>query len=314
MMNVHQARVVDLVLTNHVRGYSNAEHIGHILFPRVPVTERGGNVIEFGYEAFYRYSARRAPGADVKKIDFGYEGVPYKLVQDALDAVVPREHMQDASKVPQIDLGMRATNVVMKALSLALEIEQAELATDPGNFDADHKLQATVAQKWTNPDSDPIQQIEDAKEAVRASTGRYPNVMTLGPKPYKAIKNHPKVLSRFSGISADAVTAQKIAALVDIPTVKVGEAVFATAPSSGAKKPPQFSDVWGPHAVLAFVPQSPEGREEPSFGYTYTLDGNPFVEQPYWENSKRSWLYGVTYERAPVLCGMLAGYLIQNAA
>ena len=64
MMNVHQARVVDLVLTNHVRGYSNAEHIGHILFPRVPVTERGGNVIEFGYEAFYRYSARRAPGAE----------------------------------------------------------------------------------------------------------------------------------------------------------------------------------------------------------------------------------------------------------
>ncbi|CAO3434175.1 major capsid protein [Azospirillum doebereinerae] len=311
MMTTDQARVVDMVLTNHVRGYTNAQFVGGSLFPRVPVPTRGGQAIEFGVEAFYRYAARRAPGANVAQIDFGYEGKPYKLVQDALDARVPREHLQDASKVPGIDLGMRATNVVMKALSLALEIEQAQIATDAANYEADHKLIVGAGGKWTDPASDPIKQIEDGIEVVRASTGLYPNVLTLAPKPYKAFKSHPKVLERFKGISADALTPAKIAALLDIASVQVGAAVVADAPAAGQR--PSFTDVWGAHAVLACVPSAPEGREEPSFGYTYALDGNPYVEQPYWVQERRSWLYGVTYERVPVLTGMAAGYLIHNA-
>lgn len=311
MMNLQQTRIVDQVLTNHVRGYTNAQYVGGFLFPRVEVSARGGQVIEFGVEAFRRYSARRAPGAHVSQIDFGYEGKPYKLVQDALDARVPREHMQDAQTVPGLDLGMRATNVVMKALTLALEIEQAEIATSAANFDDAHKLVPDEAGKWNNPDSDPVKQVEDGIEAVRASTGLYPNTMVLGPKPYKAFKNHPKVLERFKGISADAVTPGKIAALLDIPRIQIGGAVWA--PDEAGSGPPTFTDVWGAHVVMGYVPSAPEGREEPSFGYTYALDGNPFVEQPYWAHERRSWLYGVTYERAPQLTGMAAGYLIREA-
>lgn len=39
------------------------------------------------------------------------------------------------------------------------------------------------------------------------------------------------------------------------------------------------------------------------------MEGHPFVEEPYFERNIKSWIYGVTYERAPVLAGVSAGYL-----
>lgn len=39
-MNAAQARVVDPILTNHARGYTNAEMIGRFLFPTVTMPTR----------------------------------------------------------------------------------------------------------------------------------------------------------------------------------------------------------------------------------------------------------------------------------
>jgi hypothetical protein len=74
------------------------------------------------------------------------------------------------------------------------------------------------------------------------------------------------------------------------------------------------SDVWGNNVVLAYTNLGSANAEEPSFGYTYTLDGNPLVEQTYWDASTKSWVYPVNYERVPVLSGITSGYLIQNPA
>lgn len=122
-MSLSQARVVDPVLTTHAQGYRHPERVGHLLFPSVPVAVAAGKVVEFGRESFILYNARRAPGAATKQIVFGYEGKPFALVQDSLEAKVPREFARDAGAVPGIDLGVRATNTVMNALTLTLEHE-----------------------------------------------------------------------------------------------------------------------------------------------------------------------------------------------
>ncbi|NRA86636.1 MAG: hypothetical protein HRU28_04425 [Rhizobiales bacterium] len=73
-----------------------------------------------------------------------------------------------------------------------------------------------------------------------------------------------------------------------------------------------FGEVWNNVAILAYVPQNSLGFEEPSYGYTYRLPNHPFAEKPYWDNSKKSWIYGVTYERKPVLTGISSGYLFSE--
>lgn len=304
-MNPGQVRVVDPILSTVAQGYRNAAFVGGFLFPRVGVTVSGGRILTFGKESFQAYNLRRAPGAATTRIGFGYAGEPYALVQDAVEVPVPREHMRDAAQVPGVDLGTRATNTGMQVVTKALEAEQASIALNASNYDSDHKVTLSGGTKWSAETGTPSADVETAKEAIRASTGMYPNVVLLSALAFKAAKNNPKVVERFKYVSKDSITAEMLASLWEVERVVVGRAV--TASDAGA-----FSDIWGNNAVVAYAPQQPSGMEEPSYGYTYTMEGHPLVEQPYWDNGTKSWIYGVTMERAPVLAGMAAGYLIQN--
>lgn len=299
------ARVIDPILTTVVQGYKNAELVGHNLFPAVPVQVSGGQVIEFGRESFRLYNSKRAPGGATKRMQFGYLGKPFALLQDSLEAVVPREHMRDASRVPGIDLGSRAVNLTMKAMQLALENDQAALATNAANYDANHKVALAGAAKWSAATGDPHADVDAGREAVRASTGVYPNVLMLSALAFKACRNNPNVKANFQYTTHESLTEAMLANYFSVDKVIVGKAItFSDANAA--------TDVWGNNAILAYVPGSPSGMEEPSFGYTYTMEGNPAVEPAYYDNNSKSWIYGVNYERAPVLSGITSGYLIQN--
>ena len=46
-MNLGQARVVDPILSEHARGYSNPRFVGSVLFPTVSMPTRAAKRIEF---------------------------------------------------------------------------------------------------------------------------------------------------------------------------------------------------------------------------------------------------------------------------
>ncbi|MEW5727728.1 MAG: hypothetical protein AB1918_07875 [Pseudomonadota bacterium] len=307
ILNTAGVRVVDPILTTHVQGYRHPGNVGHLLFPRVPVGVSGGQVLEFGKESFKLYNARRAPGTDTKRIQFGYAGKPFALKQDALEAAVPREWMRDASKIPGIDLARRAVNVVQGAIELGRENEKASIATDAANYDANHKLALAGGDKWSADTGKPVKDITDGKEAVRATIGVRPNTLVLSPLAWNAARENPSVIERFKFTTPGPITLEQFAKLVEIETIVVGEAVYAD--DAG-----DFHDVWGNAAVLAYVPRASEGMEQPSYGYTYTMEGHPSVEKPYWDDRAKSWVYGVTNEDAPLLTGMVAGFLFQDPA
>lgn len=304
-MNLAQTRLIDPVLSNVAVGYTNAQFVGSKLFPRVPVQISGGQVLTFGKEAFQTYSLRRAPGAATKRIGFGYLGDHFALVEDSIEAKVPREQMRDASVVPGIDLGTRAVNLAMRVVTLGLEVEQAGVALNAANYDANHQVALAGTSKWSDPSATPVTQMDEYKEAVRGSIGIYPNKLILGPKAFVALRNNPAIIDRFKYTSAESITPAMLANLFDIEQVIVGRAV--TADDAG-----NFSDVWGNNAVLAYAPDDPSGMEEPSYAYTYMMEANPLVEQPYWDPNQKSWIYGVTMERKPVQTAGGAGFLIQN--
>jgi hypothetical protein len=311
-MNLPQARVGDPVLTNHARGFKQRRFVGSHLFPAVPVKLRGGKIVEFDKAAFVRHSLRRIPGGDAREITFGHQGAPYQLVQDSLDVKLPRELAEDAQRAAGIDMSMRAVKVGISIMTQGLEIEQAQLASDASRYTASHKLALAGAAKWSDAASDPFVDVAAANEVIRADTGMRANTLILGPKPFSSLTNHPKVRARFSGISADAVQEQQLAAVFGLNTVAEGAAVYTESEDVDAP----FLDIWGNVAVLAYVPPEGEvdGVEEPSFGYTYTMEGHPYARAPYWDDKKRSWMHPVDYERAPVLCGALAGFLFTDVA
>lgn len=300
-------RVIDPILTNVAQGYKNAEFVGSILFPRVPVFASGGQIIEFGKEAFYNYNLRRTPGGATKRIQFGYLGKPFALLQDSGEVPVPREWMRDAAAVPGIDLGSRAISLGMKVITKSLELDQAALATAPANYDANHTVVLAGGTKWSAATGTPSVDIDNAREAIRASAGVYPNVVLLSAKAFAAARNNPNVTARFQYTTADSITEKMLANLWNVDLVVVGKSLTMT--DAGVA-----SDVWGNNVVLASTNLGSINAEEPSYGYTYTMDGNPVVEPAYWDPATKSWIYPVNYERAPVLSGISSGFLIQAPA
>lgn len=306
MPNPQQIRVIDPVLSNVVQGYRNPELVGYSLFPPVPVAASGGQIIEFGKESFTLFASQRAPGGSTLSVSFGYQGKPYALENHSLEGLVPREYLRDGMVVPGIDLGERAVRLVMKSLLLGLENQQATLARAAASYPSTNKVNVASA-PWTDKvNGNPSQDIETAKNAVRSQVGIEPNTVVLSAKAFAAAKVHPLIIDRFKYTGRDAIAADMLASIWDVATVKIGRAmVFA----GGA-----MSDVWGGDVVVAYVPQSTSGQEEPSYGYTYEMIGHPMVEEARYEGNQKSWMYPVTHERAPVITGITSGYLIQNAA
>lgn len=317
-INTASARVVDPVLTNIAQGYAQGQFVGSFLFPRVPVGQRGGQIIEFDKTAFQRYATKRAPGSKTARIEFGYAGKKFALTQDALDGKVPREHLEEAAQqsggMPGINLGQVAVSTVMSNLLMSLEIEQAETALNAAAYDTNHKVALAGATKWSASTGTPLVDISTAVQTIRRSCGVKANVVLMSSDAYLACRENPTVVSRFVSnanvpLDATQITPQMLAGLFGVEKVVIGEGIYFDDTGTSV-------DIWGNNVVVAYVPNQLGTMTNalPSYGYTYTLNGNPLVEATYWDQREKSWVYPVTFERAPVLSGIAAGYLIQNPA
>ncbi|MDQ1185407.1 major capsid protein [Agrobacterium larrymoorei] len=309
-MNTKQAAVVDPILSTHARGYRNSTFISHELFPRVSIPNRSMRVIKFGKEAFRLLNTRRAPGANKRRIQYGYASDPVSLAQDALEGVVPVEHQEEAESVPGIDLGAGAINMTLDVVDLNLEIEAANLARNVANYDNNHKIVLAGSDRWKSDTSNPKEDFDDAKEIIRQSIGRYPNTLVLGPSAKNALCNHPRIKEQFKYTSKDSISLDMLAAYFEVKKVIVGGAIFL--PETSADNT-LANDVWGNDAILAYVPEAGDNFQVPSYAYTYELRGYPQVNQPYFENATDSWIYPVKVERRPILVGAEGGFLFKDA-
>ena len=306
-MNAAQARVVDPILTNHARGYTNAEMIGRFLFPTVTMPTRAAKRIEFDRSSFRRRRTRRAPGTPVARLEFGFEGKAVNLHQEALASVVPIEHQEEAGAVPGINLQQTGVDTVLAVIAMEKEIQQASVARNASSYAASNKAALSGTSKWSSVDSDPLSQVSDAKEVIRSRIGRRPNTLVLPGKGYSALQKHPKIKDHFKYTNASAVSVPMLQTYFDIQTVVVGDAIYDTDDTTTV-------DVWGTDAILAWVP--PEGMRAmplPSYGYTYQLANHPLVEAVEWDGDIRSWKNAVLDEFSAELVGADAGFLFQAA-
>ena len=303
-----QARVIDPILTEVARGYlSPRASVANVLFPRVPVGQRGGRIIKFGPDAFRLYNTARAPGSATKRIDFGYSSETFSLIDYSLEGKVTVEEMEEADAVPGIDKGAVAVRRVQDVMELEREKQAADLARAEANYGANNKETLSSTGQWSHADSDPAAAVAQAKDAVRAQIGVRPNILVVGPAVLSALKTNPSLIARISDNEDKVLRTEQIARFLEVDQIVEGAAQY----HDGAS----FVDVWGKDAILAYVtPASLAEMGSPSYGYTYQLSGYPFVEEPYYERNPKSWFYPVTDARQPVLAGASAGFLFKEAA
>lgn len=310
------ARVVNPVLSTVARGYRNESYIGLLLFPYVPVGQRGGKIITFDKSAWRQYNLARAPGSNVKRINVGFAGSDYALTQQALEGQLPVEIMEEAQSAPGIDLSSTTIMTTQDIIDLRLEIAQADLATNLSNYGAGNKITLSGTDQWSDyVNSDPIGDVAVARNAIRKVTGKRPNTMAMGADVWEILQYHPKLVDAailagslsLAGGTQAGLGLEQVAKIFKVKQILVGDAIKLDAADVPV-------DVWGKDVVLAYTETaSLASRGTPSYGYTYRLNGYPLVEQGYYEHNTRSWIYPVIDEVAAVIAGAEAGYLIKAA-
>lgn len=303
-MTTAQARVVDPIISNHIRGYRNARFVARLLAPRVGIQTRGARRIEFDKDSFKKMTLRRAPGSAIQRVQFGYTSEPVALYQEALAGQAPIENMEEAAQVPGISLGMKTAEGTKDLIDLQEEIQTAEQLTDAANYGANNKVALAGGDRWDVANSDPLGDVTAAREAVRSAIGVYPNTAILAPAVFNALKANSQVREQFKYTSSASISKQMLAQFFDLATLEVGEAIYVD--TDGTTK-----DCWDNCMTLGFA-QPAANPGMPSFAYTYELEGYPLAEMPWYDRDNRCWVYPVIGERRAYIVGVDAGFLIDT--
>jgi len=297
-----QIRVSDPVLSNVSIGYKNAEHVAQFLMPFLSSQKRGGKVVKFGKEAFKLYNTIRAMRAKSQRMNWSkIPSITLQLEDHTMEDVFDDEELTEQSS--PIDLQTKAVNNTNDIIQLDREVSVANLAQDLATYPTGNKVTLSGTSQWSNPASTPKADIIAAREAIRSKIGRYPNTLLLGPITFTQLSEHADMVDKIKYSERGIVTPEIMAAVLDVDRVVVGKSVYANAADD-------FVDVWGKHAILAFVPESP-ARDMPAFGYTARLAGKPMV-MTYREEPKLNVVYNEDVWQVLVTTAE-AGYLIQDA-
>jgi Phage major capsid protein E len=307
------------ILTNLLLGMGQGKFIAESLFPRLPQALNSITLAQLGDERFKRYNLRRAPGTSTKRVEVNYKGKTYTVDQYAVEVPMPREVIRESDESRRLNIGNHldisriAMNTASDILALDYELDVATLATTATTYAAGHSLALSAGTKWRASTGTPVSDIRAAIDVIRKKIGMRPNTLALSNDAFTALIANTEVRGYLPNSQLGPATVDQLKTILDVSNIVRGDAIFTDAAGVG-------QDIWGNNAILAYVPTiggaggGSISLAEPAFGFTNVLDGHPFAETPYFENSTKSWIYGATYERRPNVAYNTAGFLFQNVA
>ena len=307
MGRLDELRLVDEVLTGIAQGYGFPGMVGTKLFPVKKASKEKVRIPQFGKEAFTLYSTLKAPRAKVQRMEWAASYLTASLERHMLEVAIDEEEYAEFGD--RNLLRINRTKTLLNSIALKVEYKIAQEVLNVSKYPAENTKTLAGTSQWNDYDnSNPIDDIEDAKEAVRQSAGIRPNVMVVSAAAYKKLKEHPKILEKIKYSQKGIATPALIAEIFDLQEVYIGEAVYVD-------KNGNFVDVWGKDVVLGIVPDAVRQSEDysmPAFGYTVRKMDKPTV-YTYAEPGTTSEVIQVEDYISAWMTGPYAGYLIKNA-
>ncbi|HAT1684409.1 TPA: hypothetical protein I8Y21_005194 [Klebsiella oxytoca] len=305
-------RVADPVLTSVARGYRNAAFIGQNIFPRVGMEKEGAKVPTFGKGVFATYETLRAVGAKSNIATREKTGT-MNIVLDEHDLAFPVDYREQHESMfnEQAKAVKRARNGIL----LSQEVAAAEMAQNPALYLKDSVRRFTAADCWKGGKGNPVLDVSAGMDTVRDATGLRPNLMVMGASVLTLLRFHPALQAVMGANERKRITVELLQDIFEIEKIVIGYPVKL---ASNDKKDAAAKtvDIWRDNMMLYYVsgPQNAgdNGDEnEPSFGYTFELNGMPIADTYPGEGGKISYArYTDIYKMAVV--GSDAGYLMTN--
>lgn len=270
--NVH----VDAILTNIsiAYGQKSSDFIADKIFPVIPVEKKSDKYYVYPKNDWFRDEAqRRAPGTESA-------GGGYTLSTDSYSCDVWAFHKDvDDQTLANADQPLsplrEASEFVTRRLMLRREIQFVADFLTTSVWAKDYTGVASGEtgdqfRQWNDyANSDPIEDIEKAKEQILSTTGLEGNTLVLGYQAFRRLKNHPDVVDRYKFTTSSVVTEEMLARLFGVERLLVAKSIKATNNEGGTAA---YAFTFGKAAWLGHVAPNP-GLMTPSAGYIFGWTG-----------------------------------------
>lgn len=269
---------VDVLLTNLSVAYSQSatNFIADRVFPQVPVNHASDLYLKYPKGAFFRDDvAPRAFGGESPIIGFELDKATYYCEEQALSAML--DDRERANATPPYDPERGKVMLLTQQHLIHRDADWSrkyfktgiwgtdQLGTaSSGSVDATHFLQ------FDDASSSPIEVIDAQKEIIAEATGVMPNVLVIGAKTYRVLKNHPSIMDRIKYTQRGQVTEALLASLFEVDRVLVPRAIKNTAKEGVTDAMAFIHDKKA--MLLAYANPNP-GLEQISAGYVFTWTG-----------------------------------------
>lgn len=237
--------------------------------PAVAVRLQGGKYFIYNKQDWNRIEARkRAAGSESA-------GSGWRLTQNGVyfceKYSVHKDNVAEdyANAEAPINVDQDATEWVTQQLLLLRERIFAETYFDTGIWGKDWVGTVDFTQ-WDDASSNPVDDVEQAKDYIRKLTGKEPNTLVVGSTVHSRLKSNAEILDRMKITQDKVVTPALLAAMFEIDNYLVAKAVVDTANEGGTEA---MDYVLNPKdALLAYIESSP-GIKKPSAAYTFSWTG-----------------------------------------
>lgn len=264
---------IDQALTNISVAYmqSNDTFVASKVFPVIPVDKQTNKYFTFPKEAWFKDEARkRTDGTETA-------GSGYTVSTDSYSCDVWGFHKDLGAQLranadAQINLERGAVQFVTQRMLMRQELQWvADYFV--GSIWGTTVTGATNFVRWSDYiNSDPVEDIENAKETILSTTGFMPNTIVMGYQVWRKLKNHPDIYDRLKGAGGAGprtITKQQVAAIFEVDNIYVPQGIQAT---NVEGETAAWSFLQGKHLWIGYVNPSP-GMEMPSAGYTFHWTG-----------------------------------------
>jgi hypothetical protein len=225
-MNGQTPFTVDPVLTAIAVMFTNRKLIADRVSPRIPV-----GLKKFAYNRWDLKQGFTIPDnlvgrrGKINEAVFESDRVIAEAEDYGLSDPIPNDDIKQAP--PGVDPVKNSVAFLAGLNALKREARVAALTFDANNYHADNKIALGAGEEFSDPDSTPIEVIDDALDTMIMRG----NLMVAGRAEYSALARNPEVVAAvsFSGTTKGKATKQQLIDLFELDDILIGEAWVNTA-------------------------------------------------------------------------------------
>ncbi len=295
-----------------------AERMGYIgprVLPFMPVQLQSANFSKITIESLLRDTQTlRAPGGGYNRDKYQFDQDSYTCVE--YGAEEPVDDREKAIYSYSFDIerisALRAMNRVLRDYEKRVAAAVSNTTTWTGAA-----LTTAVSTKWDVPGSaTPVDDVLDALESVRASSGMLPNCVIMNWNVFKELQKCDQIIDQIKHSGHDdpkQVTTQMLAALFHVEEVLIAGGVKNTAAEGQSAS---ISDIWNATRVMVAKICRSSDLREPCIGRTFHFVGDGSSEggtvEQYRDEKVRSDIMRTRMDYHEKIIYPQAGHLLTN--